>query len=143
MPVDEATNPVLIEPDAVESASQDASMLQMARDLLALSGKGQALPSLAQFRPLCRPQTYTPSKSNVTFPILKKKRDCVAAISDDEEHWDGAAATRATKRARREYHAPGGYPSSTVPLGRPLSAPPRLPRLAPGQALPFFVSLKK
>jgi hypothetical protein len=140
MPADESTNPVFIEPDEVESVSHDVSVLQMARGLLALSGKGQPLPSLSQFRPLRRPQTFTPSKSKVAIPVLNKKRDCVAAISDDEEHC--VAIATYVKRARREmpaveYHALGGHPSSTVPLGRPLSAPPRLPRLPPGQALPF------
>jgi len=139
MPEAQYTSAVIIEPDEVlpktNDICQDASVIQMAQELLALSGKGP-LPTLTQFRPLHRPRTFTASKSNVSFAIGEKKtkRDYLAAISDDEDD------CRWTKRARREMTVPlqriGGDPSSMIPLGRPLACPPRLPCLPPGMALP-------
>ena len=142
MPAIESTSAVIIEPDEETikelEVCQDASVIQMANELLALSGKGP-LPTLTHFRPLHRPRTFTPSKSHLSFEEQHKKRDCMAAISDDEDDIRAAA-----KRARREMTNPtltqnwavGGHPTNNIPLGRPLMAPPRLPCLPPGQALP-------
>lgn len=143
MPPTDSTSAVLIETDEphrlpIEETEScpDASMIQMAHELLALSGKGQ-LPTMTHFQPLHRPRSFTPPNYRAVAAVQKKKRHCLAAISDDEDDIHG------TKRARREMTqlpskprcTDGGVPSSSLPLGRPLAAPPRLPCLAPGQSV--------
>lgn len=141
MPLTESTTAVVVEPDEDYSMSfpneemcQDATVIEMANELLALSGKKGRVPTMTrQFQPLSRPQTFTPSYKAHLQTKKKKKRALSTAISDDED--DCRSAKRTCQQMTQVPRKFGGITSSTIPLGRPLAAPPRLPCLAPGQTV--------
>ena len=119
----------------------DESMISTANELLALSGK----KPLRCFRPLSRTRNFYPShhasKPRIDHTIAENKNGCLAAISDEEDdrNSDLFATSSETHTLNNLLNKPlllrqpKVFSSSSILMGRPLSLPPRLPRLAPGQ----------